>query len=448
VWSAISSETAHCFSEDCEAVAHPPSHRIASWHILPVQQFLEATIDAEGIFAMAHSWNFYTAGQLVFGTGAVEQIGSLVLRRQLGHVMIVTDRSLVAAGVVSAVHNPLLSAGVEVDVFDGGEPEPSIETAESAIEQAKAIRPDAIVGVGGGSNMDLAKYVAVVHTHGGSLSDYFGFDNVPGPVMPIVCVPTTSGTGSEVSHAAVLTDTANEMKVSMLSNYLRPALAVVDPQLTFSCPQKVTADSGIDALTHAIEAYTAVDYDKMEGPSGYSGRTPLADCLAEKAIRLIGENLATAVNEPDNLTARENMSLAATLAGMAFSNAGVAIVHALEYPLGGALHCSHGAGNGLLLPYVMRFNRPERTDTLARIATFLGADTESLSADEAANLAITQVEQLRRKIGIPERIRELGGKEEQLRGFAEKAYELKRLQWVNPRKATVDDFEQILRDAF
>lgn len=421
---------------------------IASWHILPVQQLPETTINAEGIFAMAHSWNFYTAGQLVFGTGAVEQIGSLVLRRQLGHVMIVTDSSLVAAGVASAVHNPLLSAGVEVDVFDGGEPEPSIETAESAIEQAKTIRPDAIVGIGGGSNMDLAKYVAVVHTHGGSLSDYFGFDNVPGPVMPIVCVPTTSGTGSEVSHAAVLTDTANEMKVSMLSNYLRPALAVVDPQLTFSCPKKVTADSGIDALTHAIEAYTAVDYDKMEGPSGYSGRTPLADCLAEKAIRLIGENLVTAVNEPDNLTARENMSLAATLAGMAFSNAGVAIVHALEYPLGGALHCSHGAGNGLLLPYVMRFNLPERTDTLARIATFLGADTESLSVDEAADLAITQVEQLRREIGIPERIRELGGKEEQLRGFAEKAYELKRLQWVNPRKAKVDDFVQILRDAF
>lgn len=397
---------------------------------------------------MVHAWNFYTAGQLVFGTGAVQQIGALALRRQLGHVMIVTDSTLVSAGVVSAVENPLLSAGVRVDVFDGGQPEPSIETAELAIEMAGKLGPDAIVGVGGGSNMDLAKYVAVARTHGGALGDYFGFDNVPGPVMPIICIPTTSGTGSEVSHAAVLTDTANEMKVSMLSNYLRPALAIVDPQLTFSCPKKVTADSGIDALTHAIEAYTAVDYDKMEGPSGYSGRFPLADCLAEKAIRLIGENLATAVHEPENVPARENMSLAATLAGMAFSNAGVAIVHALEYPLGGALHCSHGAGNGLLLPYVMRFNLPERTETLARIAALMGADTGSLSAGEAAILAVTQVEQLRREIGIPERIRDLGGKEEQLRGFAEKAYELKRLQWINPRKATVDDFEQILRDAF
>jgi alcohol dehydrogenase class IV len=397
---------------------------------------------------MSHAWNFYTAGQLVFGTGAIEQIGSLALRRKLGHVMIVTDSSLVSAGIVAEVENPLLSAGVQVDVFDGGEPEPSIETAKAAIEQANQLRPQAIVGVGGGSNMDLAKYVAAVHTHGGALADYFGFDNVPGPVMPIVCVPTTSGTGSEVSHAAVLTDTKNEMKVSMLSNYLRPALAIVDPKLTFTCPKKVTADSGIDALTHAIEAYTAVDFDKMEGPSGYAGRFPLADCLAEKAIRLVGENLVTAVNEPENLKARENMSLAATLAGMAFSNAGVAIVHALEYPLGGALHCSHGAGNGLLLPYVMRFNLPERKETMARIAALLGADTSSLSVDEAANLAITRVEELRRAIGVPERIRELGGKEEQLRGFAEKAYELKRLQWVNPRKASLEDFEQILREAF
>jgi alcohol dehydrogenase class IV len=397
---------------------------------------------------MPDSWSFYTAGQLVFGSGAVRSIGELTAKRKLKSVLVVTDQALVAAGIATAVQSSLVDAGVAVRVFDGGEPEPSIATAESAIEQARAVRPEAIIGVGGGSNMDLAKYVAAVYTHGGSPHDYFGFDNVPGPVMPIICVPTTAGTGSEVSHAAVLTDTANEMKVSMLSNFLRPAVAVVDPQFTLSCPKKVTADSGIDALTHAVEAYTAVDFDKMEGPSGYAGRFPLADCLAEKAIQLIGENLVTAVNEPSNLAARENMALAATLAGMAFSNAGVAIVHALEYPLGGALHCSHGAGNGLLLPYVMRFNLPERKETIARIATLLGEDVSGLTTDEAANRAIERVERLRREIGVPERIRELGGKQEQLRGFAEKAYALKRLQWVNPRKATVDDFEQILRDAF
>lgn len=397
---------------------------------------------------MSRTWNFYTAGQLVFGNGAVHQIGELVARRKLDHVLITTDKTLVGAGIIAPVIESLQKFSVKVDVFDNGQPEPSLETAHAAIETARQLRPNAIIGVGGGSNMDLAKYVAAVHTHGGTLSDYFGFDHVPGPVMPILCVPTTSGTGSEVSHAAVLTDTANEMKVSMLSNYLRPAVALVDPQLTHSCPEKVTADSGIDALTHAIEAYTAVDYDKMEGPSGYAGRFPLADILAEKAIRLIGENLATAVRNPGDRAARENMALAASLAGMAFSNAGVAIVHALEYPLGGALHCSHGEGNGLLLPFVMRFNLPERRETMARIAALLGEDTASMEIGEAADRAISRVEQLRREIGIPERIRELGGKEEQLRGFAEKAYALKRLQWVNPRTATLEDFEQILRDAF
>ncbi len=401
---------------------------------------------------MRSTWNFFTAGQIVFGSGAVEQLGELVARRKLDRVFVVTDRALESAGVVDQVLRPVEAAKLTVDVFNGGEAEPSIEAAQKSIEQARAFAPQVILGIGGGSNMDLAKITAIVITHGGKLSDYFGFDNVPGPVLPLVCVPTTAGTGSEVSHAAVLTDKANEMKVSSLSNYLRPALAVVDPRLTLSCPKKVTADSGIDALTHAIEAYTAVDFDKMETPpgeaSGYDGRHPLGNCLAEKAIELIGRHLVTAVNEPDNLAAREGMSLAATIAGMSFSNCGVALVHALEYPLGGALHCSHGAGNGLLLPFVMRFNLPERKATFARIAELLGEDTSGLDEDAAAERAITAVEKLRAAIGIPQRIRDIGGSEDQLSTFAEKAFAIRRLQWVNPRKSTLQDFEQILRTAF
>ncbi len=401
---------------------------------------------------MRSTWNFFTAGQIVFGSGAVEQLGELVARRKLDRVFVVTDRALESAGVVDQVLRPVEAAKLTVDVFNGGEAEPSIEAAQKSIEQARAFAPQVILGIGGGSNMDLAKITAIVITHGGKLSDYFGFDNVPGPVLPLVCVPTTAGTGSEVSHAAVLTDKANEMKVSSLSNYLRPALAVVDPRLTLSCPKKVTADSGIDALTHAIEAYTAVDFDKMETPpgeaSGYDGRHPLGNCLAEKAIELIGRHLVTAVNEPDNLAAREGMSLAATIAGMSFSNCGVALVHALEYPLGGALHCSHGAGNGLLLPFVMRFNLPERKATFARIAELLGEDTSGLDEDAAAERAITAVEKVRAAIGIPQCIRDIGGREDQLSTFAEKAFAIRRLQWVNPRKSTLKDFEDILRAAF
>ncbi|MCH7726104.1 MAG: iron-containing alcohol dehydrogenase [Planctomycetes bacterium] len=401
---------------------------------------------------MRTTWNFFTAGQLVFGRAAVRQLGDLVARRKASRLFVATDATLVQVGIADKVTDALRDAKIQFEVFDGGEPEPSINAAMQAIEQARQFRPDAILGLGGGSNMDLAKYVAVAVTHGGSPQDYFGVENLPGPVMPLICVPTTSGTGSEVSHAAVLTDTDNQMKVSMLSNHLRPDLAIVDPELTVTCPKKVTADSGIDALTHAIEATTAVDFDKMKVPTGeasaYEGRYPLGDCLAEKAIQLIGQHLRIAVNEPDNLVAREGMSLAATLAGLAFSNCGVALVHALEYPLGGALHCSHGAGNGLLLPFVMRFNLPERTKTFARIATLLGEDVAGLDQSSAAERAITAVEKLRGDIGIPQSIREIGGTEDQLPTFAEKAFALKRLQWVNPRESTLRDFEDILKAAF
>ncbi|MCA9267770.1 MAG: iron-containing alcohol dehydrogenase, partial [Planctomycetales bacterium] len=213
-----------------------------------------------------------------------------------------------------------------------------------------------------------------------------------------------------------------------------------------------TADSGIDALTHAIEAYTAVDYTHLDVPPGqswpYDGRTPLGDVLAERAVALIAAHLRRAVDAPHDLAAREAMALAATLAGMAFSNYGVAVVHALEYPLGGALHCSHGAGNGLLLPYVMRFNLPVREAAIARLAPLLGVEAGGMSQAEAAEAAIAAVEQLRRDIGVPERIRELGGSESQLPQFAAKAHAVKRLMSLNPRLPSEADLLEILKAAF
>ena len=397
---------------------------------------------------MMKSWTFRSAGQVVFGSGVIADLGKLTQRHGFNKALVITDETLVHAGVAELAEASLAEAGIEVEVFAGGEPEPSIQVALDATNVARSFQPDAVVGVGGGSNMDLAKCVATLYIHGGSPSDYFGYDKVPGRVLPILCVPTTAGTGSEVSHSAVLTDLENEMKVSMLSDFLRPAIALVDPQLTLSCPPEVTADSGIDALVHAIEAYTAKDFDQMEEPLGYQGRFPVTDAVAEKAIRLVGENLVTACKEPDNLEARENMALAATLGGIAFSNAGVALVHALEYPMGGALHCSHGAGNGLLLPYVMRFNLPVRKEAFGRIVSFLGHEVDGLPVDEAAHAAIEAVEYLRNEIGIPERIRDLGGREEQLPAFAEKAFALDRLKGANPREATRKDLEQILRNAY
>jgi alcohol dehydrogenase class IV len=401
---------------------------------------------------MRTTWTFHSASQLLFGRHATQQLGDIVGRLGAHRVLIVTDPVLAQAGLVEPVHVPLSEAGVVVEVFSGGEPEPSTGAADAAIAIGRDFRPDAVLGLGGGSNMDLAKITSVVLRHGGQPLDYVGDDKVPGPILPLVCLPTTAGTGSEVSAAAVLTDAQQKIKVGILSNYLRPRVAVVDPQLTLSCPPKVTADSGIDALTHAIEAYTAVDNAHFPLPAGertvYQGGHPFGDLFAEKAIALIGKYLRRAVAHGADLDAREGMSLAATMAGLAFSNVGVAVVHALEYPVGGATHCSHGAGNGLLLPFVMRYNLPARRPKFAVIARLLGADVEGKSEDDAAEAAIAAVEQLRKDIGIPLRLRDIGVTESQLRPFAEKAFAIKRILRVNPRPVTVDDLEGILRTAF
>ena len=401
---------------------------------------------------MREIWTFYSAGQLVFGPGAIAQVGEQAARIGLKRVLVVTDRVLEKAGLVGPVLESLTAGSIGWQVFVGGEPEPTLELAETCAEAARKFRPDGIVGVGGGSNMDLAKITAVMLTHGGGVREYLGDDGVPGPVLPLVCVPTTAGTGSEVSASAVLTDRDRGLKVGALSNFLRPKIAVVDPRLTLTCPRKVTADSGIDALTHAIEALTAVDNAEFPLPPGerstYQGRHLLGDMMAEKAIELIGQNLLRAVNHPDDLDARSAMALAATLAGLAFSNVGVAVVHALEYPVGVATHCSHGEGNGLLLPFCMRFNMPVRRREFGRIAQLLGRDVKGLSEEAAAEEAIRAVEDLKVAIGIPQRLRDLGTRREDLRTFAERAFTIQRILRVNPRPVTVDDLEAILESAY
>ncbi len=401
---------------------------------------------------MRETWTFHSAGQLLFGRNATSQLGEIAQRLRTKRILIVTDPILAKTGLVERVRTPLDQGQIAVEVFAGGEPEPSFRAAEACIQAARRFQPDALLGLGGGSNMDLAKITATVLAHGARPRDYVGDDKVPGPILPLICVPTTAGTGSEVSAAAVLSDHENQVKVGILSNYLRPRAGVIDPLLTVSCPAKLTADSGIDALTHAIEAYTAVDNESFPLPAGertvYQGRHPLGDCLAEKAIALIGANLRQAVKQGSDLRAREGMALGATLAGLAFSNVGVALVHALEYPVGGATHCAHGTGNGLLLPFVMRFNLPARRAEFARIARLLGEDVAGLDEQQAAERAVGAVEKLRSDIGIPQRLRDLGVQETQLRSFAEKAIGIRRILRVNPRPTTVEDLEQILKAAY
>ncbi len=397
-------------------------------------------------------WTFHIAQSIVFGQDAVKQLGDIAQRLRAKKALIVTDPILVKAGLLERARQPLVDAGLSVDAFTGGEPEPSMKAGLACYEQAKSFQPDLLVGLGGGSNMDLAKLAATLLKHGGSPRDYIGDDKIPGPIFPLICVPTTAGTGSEVSAATVITDTDNHIKVGILSNWLRPTVAVVDPLLTLSCPPKVTADSGIDALTHAIEAYTAIENADFPLPAGersvYQGKHPMGDLCAREAITLVGRFLRRAVKDGNDLEAREGMAMAALLAGMGFSNVGVALVHAMEYPVGGAVHCSHGAGNGLLLPYVMRFNLNAKIKAFAEIAALLGENVAGLSDRAAADQAVAAVEKLRNDIGIPARLRDIGIKPEQLRGLAEKTFGIKRILRVNPRTVTVDEIEGVFKEAY
>lgn len=395
-------------------------------------------------------WSFFTAPGLYFGRGAVKETGGAVRALGASRALVVTDTVLAGLYLEQVAAN-LEAAGVSVSCFEGGAPEPTAELVEEALQSAKRAGCDVIVAIGGGSNTDLAKGVSLLLTHGGHLSDYLGECKVPGPVMPVVSISTTAGTGSEVSGVCVLTDTAQRIKIGIADNALRPRVAIYDPGLTVTCPPAVTADAGLDALTHAVEAYTSVDHAYLPVRPGerivYQGKNPLADLLAEEAVRLVGRHLVTAYYQPQNLEAREGMHLASLLAGMAFSNAGVTATHALEYAVGPAAHVTHGLGNGLLLPYVMEYNLPARPAEFARVAELLGEQTAGLTDHAAGMKAIEAVRRLRRTCGIPDRLREIGIREEQLPELARKAASASRILRNQPRPAGDADLLAILKAA-
>lgn len=397
-------------------------------------------------------WQFATASNIKFGRGCRMQIAEQLARWKLSRPILVTDSVLLELPMISEVREQVQAACPQALAFDDCQPEPTIEVADAASAAALAGKADCVISIGGGSNLDVGKIVSVVAKHGGSPRDYFGFNRVPGPVLPHFALPTTAGTGSEVSHSAVLTDTEQAIKVSTLSSWLRPLCALVDPALTDTCPRTVTAHSGIDALVHAIEAYTNRDFTEMVGVDpearAYEGSYPLTKLLAAEAIRLIGRSLVVACNHPNDAVARDNMALAATYAGIAFSNSGVGIVHALEYPIGALTHVGHGEGNGLLLPHVMRFNLPVRMTEFADIARWLGVDVAGLSHRKCAEAAIGAIEELQELIGIRRTLSEIGLQRDAIPQVAAKAFEIKRLMDVNPQPPKLSDLEAILAAAY
>jgi alcohol dehydrogenase class IV len=290
-----------------------------------------------------------------------------------------------------------------------------------------------VIGLGGGSPIDIAKTVAVMLGNQGDIADYFGVDLVPKPGVPSLIIPTTAGTGSEVTPIAILSDEEEKLKKGVVSQHLFPRVALLDPELTLGLPPAVTAATGMDALIHAIEAYTSVN------------ATDLTDLLAARAIGLIADNLRAAYARGDNLAARAAMLEGSLLAGMAFANAGVTAVHAFAYPIGAEFHIPHGVANTLMLPAVMQFNLVGNLGKFAEVAELMGQPTEGLSLREAAEEAVEAVVQLAEDLGVPTSLGEFGVKEEHLPALAEGVMKVTRLLANNPRTLTQADAEEIYR---
>ncbi|MFC3687942.1 iron-containing alcohol dehydrogenase [Aquipuribacter hungaricus] len=385
--------------------------------------------------------------QVLFGAGQRRALGTVVAA--LGsRALVCTDERFGATREFAELVALLEAAGVRVTAFTEVLPDVPVHQVRRCADLAADAAPDVVVGMGGGSCIDLAKAVAVLLAHGGEPSDYYGELRVPGPVLPLVALPTTAGTGSEVTPVAVLTDPARTSKVGISSPHLIPHTAVCDPELTHGAPPPLTASAGADALSHVVEAFTAVRHEPsatLATERVFVGKNELTDAYALLGVRLISGSLHRAWSHPDDVAAREAMMLGATAGGFALGTAGTAAAHAIQYPVGALTHTPHGVGVGTLLPYVMEFNRPERVPELATLARHMGA--AEASEEDLADEAITRVADLLASVGIPRTLADLGLPADRLRWTAEQATGAARLVANNPRALDVDALEHIVRAA-
>ena len=378
---------------------------------------------------------FYSPTKIIFGSGSINDLPQEI--ESLGKkALIVTDSFIAKTETIKKIMKIMEAGGIEVGLYEGVLPEPPLESVDNGVKVAVDGGYDVIVGVGGGSSLDVAKGISIVTTNGGKVIDYVGMDQVPKAGLPKILIPTTAGTGSEVTRVFVVTDNSENTKKVVYSLYCIADVALVDPLLSIGMPAAVAADTGMDALVHAIETYVAVS------------ATEFSDPLAEKAISLIAKYLPIAVVKGDNAEARYYMALAATLAGLAFASGGLGAVHALSYPLGTEFHMSHGRSNAIMLPYVMEYNLPGNFEKYANISELMGEMTEDLSDADAAFKAVEAVKGLLTNVEIPQSLRDYGIKKEDLPKLVEGGMNQARLFVPNPRNLTKEDVEKIFAMAF
>ncbi len=374
---------------------------------------------------------FISPNKVIFGSGTADLVGTEAEQFGAKKALIVTDKGVMKANLLAGVQDSLKAQKIDFDIFDKVEAEPPARNIDDGAKLAVSIGADIVIGVGGGSSMDVAKGIAIIAKHKGKVLDYAGRDKVPGRGLPKILLPTTAGTGSEVTRVVVFIDEAESLKAAIHSNYALADVAIVDPLLTRSMPPKVTADTGVDAMIHAIEAYASLN------------ATPFSEITAIEAIRLIAENLPTAYAKAENITARANMSLAATLAGLALNSAGAAAIHGLSNIMGLKYKMSHGRANAVLLPYVIDYNKIGDLNRYATIAQAVGINTEGLSPYEAAEELVAYLFNLLEILNIPARLSDYGATEADIPALVEGGMKLARLFVPNPRNMTEEDVRNI-----
>ena len=384
-------------------------------------------------------FSFATTAQIICEAGAARRLAGLCRERGAGSVLIVTDPGITRLNLLEDVMPGFAAEGVRVGIFDQVLADPPEAVVLAAVEQARAAEVDLVIGFGGGSSLDVAKLVALLaHPRcAQTLQEIYGVGNAKGQRLPLIQVPTTAGTGSEVTQIAIIT-TGETTKMGVVSPLLLPDLALLDADLTLGLPPAVTAATGIDAMVHAIEAYTSA-----------LKKNPLSDLLAREALRLLAANLETAVSQGRNRAARQAMLLGACLAGQAFANAPVAAVHALAYPLGGHFHIPHGLSNALVLPHVLRFNVPAASPLYAELAPLvLGERLRPGDAASQAEQLIEELAALSQRTGLPTRLRDAGVPEAMLAQLARDAMQQQRLLVNNPRELREADALAIYQAAY
>jgi alcohol dehydrogenase class IV len=377
-----------------------------------------------------NSFNFNTTPGIIFGNGVSIKSCDKIIDKLGNNIFLITDPGLTKIGLNKPIIDDL-SKYSNLEVFDDVESDPSKETLIKAFDKAKAFKPTGILGFGGGSSMDIAKLVSLLTGNEQDIENIWGVGNAKGPRLPLVLVPTTAGTGSEVTPISIITQD-DDQKKGVSSSIILPDLAVLDPELTLGLPKDITAATGIDAMVHAIEAYTSINHNN----------NPISKILAIESLKLLGSSIENAVFDGQNVEARSNMLLGSMMAGQAFANSPVSAVHALAYPIGGIFHISHGLSNSLVLPHVLKFNsnNAKACEQYAFLAPFIFKDINlNTNTETICNDFIEKLENLSSLLNIPTKLRELDIPKEACDKMAKESMKQTRLLVNNPREVTEED---------